>query len=316
MRAEAGLSTHLGVAGRAGDRLGGRAAPARRRTTRSSRHRLEDHPGQHHADAGPHAGAGAQSRHVPGGAAALASALERPGRLHLQKLIQVAQCGDLRPFVDRLLHLFGRCDRRDEEIGQVDAVALEVPGQPFLHLTAHLVVLFRQVKYGAELFPKIVVETADDDVPQIVLDVAGHKRAHRPGHRVHEHQRLADLDRVVAEGSQPHQPQLGIPVGHRLRRPPLEVGEQLQVHEHDLDAERRGESPRQREHLGEDRDVGGAQGVAARAQHVQALAVAEEDGRLVLPHDDLRAELRLRRPLLRDAVDDLLARLIEPFDDA
>ncbi len=56
--------------------------------------------------------------------------------------------------------------------------------------------------------------------------------------------------------------------------------------------------------------------MTAWAQHVQALAVTEEDRCLVLAHDDLRAELRLRRAILRDAVDDLLARLVEPLDDA
>ena len=55
--------------------------------------------------------------------------------------------------------------------------------------------------------------------------------------------------------------------------------------------------------------------MAAGPEHVEPVAVAEEDRRLVLAHDELGAELDLARTGLGVAVDDLLAGLVEPLDD-
>ena len=115
---------------------------------------------------------------------------------------------------------------------------MEVLHEARLGLLRHLIVLLGQVEQRTELLTQVVVETAHDDIAQIVPHVVRLQHAYRPGHRVDEHQRLSDTDRVVPERAQSDQAELRISVGHRLRRAPLEVGEQLEIHEHDLHPER------------------------------------------------------------------------------
>ena len=75
------------------------------------------------------------------------------------------------------------------------------------------------------------------------------------------------------------------------------------------------EAPRQREQPGQDRQILGGQRVAAGAERIERLAVAEEDRGLVLAHDELGAHLDVARAALRVALHDAGAGLVEPLDD-
>jgi hypothetical protein len=59
------------------------------------------------------------------------------------------------------------------------------------------------------------------------------------------------------------------------------------------------------------RQIIGRERVAARAEEIERLAVAEEDGRLVLLHYQLRSHLDIGSALLRETMNYLVPRIIE-----
>ena len=118
---------------------------------------------------------------------------------------------------------------------------------------------------------------------------------------------------VDAERAQPHEAELRVLEGDGILRAPFLVDEHLPVDEEDLRPERALESPREREDLREDREVLRDERVAAGPEDVEPLAVLEEDRGLVVADDELRADLDLGGTLGGNAVNDLFARKIEPF---
>jgi hypothetical protein len=55
--------------------------------------------------------------------------------------------------------------------------------------------------------------------------------------------------------------------------------------------------------------------VPSRRERVERLAVAEEDPLLILLDDQLRAEFNIGRAFLRDALDELIVRLVKKLND-
>ena len=176
-----------------------------------------------------------------------------------------------------------------------------------------LVVAGGQVEERIQGPAHVVVEARDDDLVEVVLDRIGADRTLGAHEGVDEQHRLHHLDVEDAEGPQADQPQLRVLVGHGVARAPLEVGEDLQVDEVHLRPQGAFHAPGERGDLREDGDVGRLQGVSAGAENPHGLALIEEDRRLALAHRELGAPLDLPRTLLGQTVNDLLARLVEPF---
>jgi hypothetical protein len=87
----------------------------------------------------------------------------------------------------------------------------------------------------------------------------------------------------------------------------------LQVHKIDFCTKWTLETKGKTEDLGYERDVEGGQGVATRPQEVVRLAVTKEDGRLILPHNELCAQFDVSRALFRYPVDHDISGFIEPL---
>jgi hypothetical protein len=125
---------------------------------------------------------------------------------------------------------------------------------------------------------------------------------------VYEEDRLRDTDIEHAEGPQADQTELGILEGDRIPGTPLEIREDLHIREYDLGAQWARESPGQAQHLRQDREVCGLQGVPPRTERVVGPSLIEEDGDLALTDRELCAEFDLPGALLGYAVDDLPSR--------
>ena len=100
----------------------------------------------------------------------------------------------------------------------------------------------------------------------------------------------------------------------RLARAPFLIEKRLLADEVDLGLERRF-LPGDRQDPRDDRHVHRRQRVAAGAERVHRLAVAEEDRLLVLLHDQLRPQLDVRRAFRRDAMHQRTVRFVEKVDD-
>ena len=148
---------------------------------------------------------------------------------------------------------------------------------------------------------------------EVALDRLGAHPALAADHGVDEELRVGDAHGEVAEGAQAHHVELVVAEDDRLLGAPLEVGEDLAVDVDHVGAERDSSAEGEREDLGQQRDVGRGERVAAGAEDVERLAVAEEDRPLALLHDELRADLDLAAG--RPAVDELLAGRVVPLDD-
>src|SRR5262244_3139149 len=85
----------------------------------------------------------------------------------------------------------------------------------------------------------------------------------------------------------------------------------MACYEDDAGLKRRLSAERYRQQTSEQRNVVGSQRVTARLERVQGLAVAKEDGGLVLLHNQLRAELDIRRAALGNPMNQLGSGLVE-----
>ncbi len=274
-------------------------------------HGPRDHLRHHHAEARAQAQAGrvARAAGVVGGRLDAARGLEGHVLLH------VADGAHAGPLVDHLLHFLGRRDGADEEVDQLHAVLAEVVGHPGLEAARELVVVARQVEDGLERLAHQVGQARHADVAQEVLDRVGGGLALGADQLLHEQVRVGDLHREAAEGAQAHHRQLRVAVDDRLLGAPLQVGVGLPADEVDLGLEGRGAAEGQPDDLAQQRQVQGRERVAPRPEHVQGLAVAVEDRRLVLLDDQLRAQLDRRRAVLRLAVHDRVPGVVEVLQD-
>jgi len=266
--------------------------------------------GEHrrHHESHPHAEAGARLPLRPG------RALQGHRGLHLEELVHVVEDAQPALVVDRLLHLRRRGDRIDVEIGQPEPELCEIAFEKLLESVRKVAVARRQVEDGVDLLSHEVVEAGDDHPIQVFGHGLGGEDPLRSDEAVDEQHRLEDPEVEDAERPQPDQAELPVPEGDRVAGAPGQVRKDLHVREIDFRPQRARHPPGDAEDLRQQRDVGRFEGMASGAERVIGLAVIEKDGGLAFSDGHLRAPLDFAGTRLRDAMNQLFSRFIEPFD--
>ena len=146
---------------------------------------------------------------------------------------------------------------------------------------------------------------------------AGLVGAARPHKLRHELLRIANLEGICAKSLQQSNAQAHSRVADndRLWRAPLAVGELPARDEIDFGREWRPIVEGLSDEVDEQRDIGRSDGVPTRPKHIQGVSIAEEDRRLALAYDDLRANPVITDPGLRKSVHDLVSHLVWILDD-
>ena len=187
------------------------------------------------------------------------------------------------------LHLRRQGEALDQQRGDLQAVLLRVLQQGQAQVATQPFGAAAQVEHRAAAAAEHITQAADDQGAQRILQGAQVEPAAGTAHLAHQPGGVVDAQAVAAEAAQAHRTELGVAQQQRLARTPLEVAEQAGGHEHHLGLERALEAAGQTEQVGEQRQVGGAQGVAAGPEGVGDAPLIEEHGPLALAHDQLGA---------------------------
>ncbi len=264
----------------------------------------------------PHGDAGAEADAGTGEAAGIRRrGADRLGRLHLGVLMHpVAEDAQLRALVDRLLDLLGQRDVLDEEARELETEAGELGGEDAAAGDRELVVVRREVERCDLRLGDGVREPRQDGRTELPGDFVGRGQAARPDDVLEEDPGVGDAHGIGAEGPQPDHAELGVPHHHRVGRAPLQIGEEAGVEEVDLGLERALEAVLPAAQGGQDRHVLGLDLVAPGGEEVGRLALVDEQGDLVLAHDELGAHLDLL-VVDREPPDQRIGRVVEPLDD-
>ena len=163
------------------------------------------------------------------------------------------------------------------------------------------------------MFSHEIIEAGNDDPTEIFFNFLGGIDTLRADEAVDEKNGLEDAEVENAEGPEPDETQFRIPEGHGITGSPFQIGENLHIGDIDLRPQRAGHTPGEAEHLGQDGDIGGLQGMSARTESIIGPAVIEKNSGLAFPDCQLSAELDFTGTFFGDSVNQFFPGFIKPF---